>query len=83
LVKRHAITPTRAIMFEDIHRNLKPAADLGMETVWVLGGEHFPTPDEDLSHCRHTTDDLLNWLREHATRQPPETRLTGESAWRG
>jgi putative hydrolase of the HAD superfamily len=69
LVKRHAITPARAIMFEDIHRNLKPAADLGMETVWVLGGEHFPKPGEDLSHCRYQTDDLLGWLAERTPRR--------------
>jgi putative hydrolase of the HAD superfamily len=64
MIARHAITPARAIMFEDIHRNLKPAADLGMTTVWVQGGEHFPKPGEDLSHCGHTTDDLIGWLRE-------------------
>jgi putative hydrolase of the HAD superfamily len=71
LVKRHTIAPTRAIMFEDIHRNLKPAADLGMETVWVLGGEHIPKADEDLSHCRYTTDDLLGWLAEKTPKAKP------------
>jgi putative hydrolase of the HAD superfamily len=65
LVARHAIAPTRAIMFEDIHRNLKPAADLGMTTVWVRSSlEHTPKPNEDLSHCGHITDDLIGWLRE-------------------
>ncbi len=70
LIARHAITPTRAIMFEDIHRNLKPAADLGMTTVWVKSDEHTPRPDEDLSHCGHITDDLVSWLREMTPRKP-------------
>ena len=62
LVARHAITPARAIMFEDIHRNLRPAADLGMATVWVRHAENPAKPDEDLSHCRYITDDLIAWL---------------------
>ncbi len=70
MVARHAIVPTRAAMFEDIHRNLKPAADLGMTTVWVQGGEHFPKPGEDLSHCAHMTDDLIGWLRTKAPQKP-------------
>jgi putative hydrolase of the HAD superfamily len=64
MIARHTITPARAAMFEDIHRNLKPAADLGMTTVWVRPAEHVAKPDEDLSHCRHVIDDLVSWLRE-------------------
>lgn len=69
MVARHAIAPRRAIMFEDIHRNLKPAADLGMETVWVHHAENPAKPGEDLSHCRHMTDDLVGWLREKAPKK--------------
>ena len=35
LVARHGIDPTRAIMLDDMPRNLAPAAELGMTTVWV------------------------------------------------
>ncbi len=35
LVAKYGITPRRSAMFEDIPRNLRPAADLGMRTVWV------------------------------------------------
>ena len=66
LVDRHAITPARAIMFEDIHRNLKPAADLGMATVWVRHVENPAGPDEDLSHCGSITDDLIGWMERAA-----------------
>ena len=66
LVARHAIKPDRAVMFEDIHRNLKPAAALGMRTVWVRHAESPAKPDEDLSHCHFVTEDLIAWLEEHA-----------------
>ncbi len=66
LVARHGIAPARAIMFEDIHRNLKPAADLGMTTVWVQHPESPARADEDTSHCHFLTDDLIAWLEERA-----------------
>lgn len=56
------IDPQRAAMFEDSFLNLKPAADMGMITVWVRHPEHTPGPGDDLSHCRYVTDDLIGWL---------------------
>lgn len=35
LVEMHGVAPGRAVMFEDIARNLRPAADLGMRTAWI------------------------------------------------
>jgi putative hydrolase of the HAD superfamily len=64
LVGAHRIAPERAAMFEDSFKNLKPAADLGMLTVWVRHTEHMPAPDDDLSHCHHVVDDLAAWLEE-------------------
>lgn len=62
LIAKHAVTPTKAAMFEDSHKNLAPAAALGMKTVWVKH-EGMPAQDgEDLSHCHYVTDDLLGWL---------------------
>jgi len=64
LIARHGIDPKRAIMFEDIHRNLKPASDLGMTTVWVKHAENPAKPDEGLSHCHFITDDMIEWLEK-------------------
>ncbi|MDJ0896197.1 MAG: pyrimidine 5'-nucleotidase [Alphaproteobacteria bacterium] len=73
LVARHDIEPRRAAMFEDIPRNLKPAAALGMTTVLVTAsadGEiarYGPPGDESeaaLDHVDHVTDDLARWLDE-------------------
>ena len=38
LLDQFAIDPTRAVMVEDMVRNLAPAKDLGMTTVWVDNG---------------------------------------------
>ena len=74
MVERHAIDPSKALMVEDIHRNLIPAAAIGMTTLWVREDNH---PDSailnhdqaDLSHIHHVTDDLTGWL-ERVTALP-------------
>lgn len=60
LIGRHAIRPDAAIFFEDIERNLAPAAALGLTTVWVRpdDGEATAAPE----HVHHTVDDLPAWL---------------------
>lgn len=63
MIERHGVRPDRAAMFEDSHKNLKPAADLGMVTVWVRHAENPAGPGEDLSHCAFITEDLVGWLR--------------------
>jgi len=68
MAERHRLDPRAAAMFGDIHRNLKPAAAIGMTTVWVRDVEHGFAPllkeDEDMSHVHHVTGDLVEWLRE-------------------
>lgn len=64
LVKRFGIAPKRAVMVEDIARNLAPAAALGMATVWVRPitecsiSKEAPVGD----HVDFETDDLVAWL---------------------
>jgi putative hydrolase of the HAD superfamily len=62
LVERYGIAPERAIMFDDMPRNLEPAAALGMTTVLVSSHHDWaqPTGTEDFIH--HTTDRLGQWL---------------------
>jgi putative hydrolase of the HAD superfamily len=62
LVARHAVDPRRAAMFEDSHPNLRPAAALGMTTVWVRPAGDGAVPDADMRHCAYVTDDLQGWL---------------------
>ena len=60
LIGRHAITPSTAIFFEDIERNLVPAAALGLTTVWVRPGDGAAAPAPD--HVDHVVEDLAAWL---------------------
>jgi putative hydrolase of the HAD superfamily len=62
MIAKHTVKPDRAVMFEDSHKNLAPAAAMGMTTVWVRHAGMSAQPGEDLSHCHYVTDDLLGWL---------------------
>ncbi len=62
-IARHGVTPKRAIMFEDSHKNLKPAADLGMATVFVRHPNNAPAENEDMDHCHYLTENLVSWLQ--------------------
>jgi len=63
-VARHAVVPHAAVMFEDIARNLLPAAALGMTTVWVRGADPRGHEGADGGHIDFVTDDLQRWLEE-------------------
>lgn len=66
LISLYNITPQRAIMFEDVDKNLAPAAARGMTTVWVRNRVHWSAtergPSDDTSHCHHVTENLGTWL---------------------
>ncbi len=62
MVATFEVEPTRAAFFEDIARNLEPAADMGMTTVWVKNDSPFAREGSDGTHIHHTTDDLIDWL---------------------
>jgi putative hydrolase of the HAD superfamily len=65
LVSKHAINPTRAAMIDDISVNLKPAAGMGMRTVWIRTEESIKRAQpDDLDHIHHQTDDLTTWLAD-------------------
>lgn len=64
-LKRHAVDPKRAIMFEDMVRNLVPAHHLGMATVWVNTGSIWGEADYDADIVHAETDNLNNWLEGH------------------
>lgn len=66
LLDRHDVLARNSAMFEDIARNLKPAFDLGMTTVWVRAHAHEPEfrNDTEDGHIHHQTDDLAQWLSQ-------------------
>jgi len=56
------INPDTAIMFEDMARNLVPAANMGMTTVWVRTEVDWGIEGSDGDHIDHIVDDLAKWL---------------------
>ena len=51
------IAPSRAVMFEDSHENLKVPHDLGMKTVLIHANNDGP-------HVHHQSDCLVSFLRQ-------------------
>lgn len=79
LIARHAVQPEAAVFFDDMVRNLAPAAALGMTTVWVASDSDWAKLDgteddgtEDDGFVHHVAADLAAWLRAHpAARAAP------------
>ncbi len=71
LLKRYNIEPSRSIFFEDIPRNLAPAADLGMTTVWVRNHIHAVGEQTEGQQIDHITDDLVGWIEAVLQQQAP------------
>lgn len=73
-LKAHDVNPRRAVMFEDIARNLEAPKHLGMGTVLVVpragNGDHRDDHDIATSapdYVDHVTDDLAAFLARVAT----------------
>jgi putative hydrolase of the HAD superfamily len=62
MVRRHWIDPKRAVMVEDLPKNLLPAHKMGMTTVLVRTHEEWAQAGADGEHVHHVTDDLVTWL---------------------
>lgn len=81
LLDEHGVDPRRAVMVEDIARNLIPAADLGMITCWLAKDmadhENFWAA-EGLSdaHIHYRVSDLASWL-EQCYVSPPKNQKAG------
>ncbi|HVY97909.1 MAG TPA: pyrimidine 5'-nucleotidase [Dongiaceae bacterium] len=71
LIATYGIAPERAVFIDDMARNLKPAAALGMTTVLVASDHDWaqPTAGEE-GFIDHTTDNLAEWLSDIALSQP-------------
>jgi putative hydrolase of the HAD superfamily len=62
LLDQHGIEPARAAMFEDMARNLKPAKELGMTTIWIDNGSERGSHDFEPDYVDVVTGDLGQWL---------------------
>lgn len=62
MLERHEIDPKKAVMVEDLARNLSPASEAGLATVWVRTTSEWSGEGANPDHIDHTTDDLTAWL---------------------
>ena len=62
LIAQYGIVPERAAMIDDMPRNLKPAADLGMTTVLVSSHHDWAQPTGEEDFIDFTTDRLADFL---------------------
>ncbi len=62
LIDRHIIDPKTSAFFDDIPRNLKPAADIGMTTVWIPGYQNLAKIEDDGEYIHFVAEHLANWL---------------------
>lgn len=67
LLARDGIDPTRAVYFEDMAKNLLPAKDMGMTTVWVHTDLEWAQNGRDDPRIDHETNDIVGFLRDLAS----------------
>lgn len=56
------IESSETAMIEDMARNLVPAAEMGMTTVWLSTGDEWGAIDKSDAHIDYTIDCLPTWL---------------------
>jgi putative hydrolase of the HAD superfamily len=61
-VRRFEIEPTRALMIEDMAKNLAPAAELGMTTAWVRTAVDWAAIASDADYIHYVVEDLAGFL---------------------
>lgn len=60
--KAWGVTPTTALFAEDMARNLKPAKDIGMTTLWINNGSEQANGEACPSFIDHETHEITAWL---------------------
>ena len=64
LVKKHKIDPNLCVFVEDIARNLKPAYEMGMTTVWIKNNEPWAKKFSDSNFVSYKTNNLSEFLKK-------------------
>jgi len=64
LVEKHKIDPKLCVLIEDIARNLKPAYEMGMKTVWIENDEPWASKFSDSNFVNYKTNDLSEFLKK-------------------
>ena len=63
IIQKYGIDPEYCIFIEDIARNLKPAHELGMKTVWIENDEPWAAEFSNENCINYKTNNLSKFLR--------------------
>ena len=63
IIQKYGIDPEYCIFIEDIARNLKPAHELGMKTVWIINDEPWAAEFSNENFINYKIDNLSDFLR--------------------
>jgi len=64
LVEKHKIDPKLCVFIEDIARNLKPAYEMGMKTIWIENDEPWARKFSDSGFVNYKTNNLPEFLKQ-------------------
>jgi len=64
LVKKHNVDPKLCVFVEDIARNLKPAYEMGMKTIWIENDEPWAKEFSDCNFVNYKTNNLSGFLKK-------------------
>ena len=64
LVEEHKIDPKLSVLVEDIARNLKPAYEMGMKTIWIENEEPWAKEFSDGEFVNFKTNNLSEFLKK-------------------
>jgi len=64
LVEKHKIDPNLCVFIEDIARNLKPAYEMGMKTIWIENDEPWAKKYSDSHFINYKTNNLAEFIKQ-------------------
>jgi len=64
LIEKHKIDPNLCVFVEDIARNLKPAYEMGMKTIWIQNEEPWAKKYSDDGFVNYKTNNLSEFLKK-------------------
>ena len=64
LVEKHKIDPNLCVFVEDIARNLKPAYEMGMKTIWIKNDEPWAKKYSDSDFINYKINNLAEFLKK-------------------
>jgi len=64
VIDRYCLKPEATVMVDDIARNLAPAAERGITSVWLRNETEWGRTGAGGEHIHYVADDLLAWLED-------------------